>query len=221
MRRIVNQPEWQAAIEAFRIKEKEQTRQRDALNAERRRLPMMAIDKPYEFAGPGGKASLLDLFDGRPQLVLYHFMFAKSPCVGCSMVVDNLGDMTHLHARNTSFAMVSRAPYPQLAKFKERMGWTLPWYSSSGSDFNVDFGATRENGEMFYVSVFLREEDRIYRTYFTTLRGVEYLGTIWSFLDLTPMGRQELWEDSPDDVPQTPPYQWWRLHDEYNQPVSA
>lgn len=221
MNQIVSETEWQAAIEEFRRKEKEHTRRQDALNAERRRLPMVAIEKDYEFDGPEGKVSLLDLFEDRQQLILYHFMFANSPCVGCSMVVDNMGDMTHLQARNTSFAMVSRAPYPQLEAFKERMGWTLPWYSSHDSDFNVDFGATRENGEgkhgeMFYVSVFLREGDKIYRTYFTTLRGVEYLGTIWSYLDLTPMGRQELWEDSPDAVPQTPPYQWWRLHDEYD-----
>ncbi len=215
MRQIVNATEWKAALEAFRIKEKEHMRGQDALNAERRRLPMTEIDKPYQFEGADGNASLLDLFEGRRQLILYHFMFAETPCVGCSMVVDNMGHIAHLHARDTSLVLVSRAPYPMLAHFKERMGWNIPWYSSHGSDFNIDFGATREKGEMFAVSVFLRDGDKIYRTYFTTLRGVEYLGSNWSYLDLTPLGRQELWEDSPEDVTQTPPYQWWRLHGSY------
>ncbi|WP_094709609.1 DUF899 domain-containing protein [Hahella sp. CCB-MM4] len=216
MRQIVNPAEWESAIEAFRVKEKEQTRRQDKLNAERRRLPMVEIEKTYEFTGPDGRVSLLDLFEGRRQLILYHFMYAESPCTGCSMVVDNIGHIAHIQARNTSFVMVSRAPYPKLVAFKQRMGWDIPWYSSHDSDFNIDFNATRENGEMFAVSVFLREGEKIYRTYYTTLRGVEYLGSIWSYLDLTPMGRQELWEDSPEDVIQTPPYQWMRLHDGYN-----
>jgi predicted dithiol-disulfide oxidoreductase (DUF899 family) len=215
MRQIVNERAWQDALEAFRVKEKEHTRLRDLLNAERRRLPMTEIIKTYTFTGPNGKVSLLDLFDGRKQLIVYHFMFAESPCTGCSMMVDNMGHIAHIHARDTSLVLVSLAPYPKLAAFKERMGWTKPWVSSEGSDFNKNFGATRENGEMFGVSVFIRDGDKIYRTYHTTLRGAEYLGSNFSYLDLTPMGRQELWEDSPEDVPQTPPYQWWRKHDEY------
>ncbi|WP_346839717.1 DUF899 domain-containing protein [Microbulbifer sp. SAOS-129_SWC] len=215
MNRIVDTQEWQSALEAFRIKEKEHTRLRDALNAERRRLPITEVSKNYRFTGPEGQVSLLDLFEGRRQLIVYHFMFAESPCTGCSMMVDNMGHIAHIHARDTSLVLVSLAPYAKLAAFKERMGWEFPWYSSAGSDFNRDFDATRENGEMFGVSVFIRDKDTIYRSYHTTLRGAEYLGSNFSYLDLTPMGRQELWEDSPECVHQTPPYQWWHKHDEY------
>lgn len=215
MPEVVSHEEWQAAIEAFRKKEKAQMRLQDALNAERRRLPATEITKPYEFTGTGGKVSLLDLFDGRKQLIVYHFMFAESPCTGCSMMVDNMGHNAHIQARDTSRVLVSLAPIDELEKYKKRMGWTIPWYSSAGSDFNRDFGATLDNGEMFGVSVFIRDGERIYRSYFTTRRGAEYLGSNFSYLDLTPLGRQENWEDSPAGRPQTAPYQWWRLHDEY------
>ena len=187
---------------------------------------MVKIEKDYAFEGPEGKASLLDLFAGRRQLILYHFMFGPNQdegCDGCSMVVDNVGHVAHLHARDTSFALVSRAPLAKIERYKKRMGWTLPWYSSFGSDFNVDFGVSPEtpragdyqDGENFGLSVFLRDGDDIYRTYFTSRRGVEALGSTWTFLDLTPLGRQETWEDSPAGYPQTPPYQWWCRHDEY------
>lgn len=215
MNKIVSEHEWQEALEAFRVKEKAHTRARDTLTAERRRLPMTEVTKPYKFTGPDGEVDLLDLFDGRKQLLLYHFMFAESPCTGCSMMVDNMGHQAHVQARNTSRVLVSLAPYEELEAYKKRMDWTLPWYSSAGSDFNADFGATLENGEMFGLSVFLRGGDSIYRSYHTTLRGAEYLGSNFLYLDLTPMGRQEEWEDSPDYVPKTPPYQWWRKHDEY------
>ncbi|MCW8127720.1 DUF899 domain-containing protein [Microbulbifer halophilus] len=218
MTKVVSQSEWQSALDAFRIKEKEQMRRQDALNAERRRLPRVKIDKPYEFTGAGGKAGLLDMFEGRKQLITYNFMYgpdAEAPCTGCSMMVDNMGDISHLHARNTSLVLIARSPYDRLVALNERMGWKIPWYSSYQSDFNRDFGATTDNGEMFGVNVFIREGNDIYRTYYTTRRGVEYLGSIFTYLDLTPMGRQELWEDSPEEVPQTPPYQWWRKHDEY------
>lgn len=217
MNRIVDQQEWQEALNSFRIKEKEHTRVRDSLNAERRRLPITEVSKAYRFTGPDGDVSLLDLFEGRKQLIVYHFMFAESPCTGCSMMVDNMGHIAHFHARDTSLVLVSRAPYPKLEEYRKRMEWDVPWYSSEGSDFNRDFGATLENGEMFGVSVFIRDNDAIYRSYHTTLRGAEYLGSNFSYLDLTPMGRQELWEDSPEWVPQTPPYQWWRKHDEYGE----
>lgn len=215
MNKIVSEQEWQQALEAFRVKEKAHTRARDALNAERRRLPVTEVTKPYIFTGPDGEAGLIDLFDGRRQLLLYHFMFAESPCTGCSMMVDNMGHQAHVEARDTSRVLVSLAPLEKLEAYKKRMGWTMPWYSSAGSDFNKDFGATRENGEMFGLSVFIREGERIYRSYHTTVRGVEYLGSNFSYLDLTPMGRREEWEEAPEDVPQTPPYQWWRKHDEY------
>ena len=226
---VVSEAEWQRAREELLAKEKEATRERDALAAERRRLPRVKIEKEYVLEGPGGKASLADLFEGRRQLILYHFMFGPNQdvgCDGCSMVVDNVGHVAHLHARDTSFALVSRAPLAKLEPYRKRMGWTLPWYSSFDTDFNVDFGVSPEeprvgdyqDGESFGLSVFFRDGDDVYRTYFTTARGVEALGSIWTLLDLTPLGRQETWEDSPPGYPQTAPYQWWRRHDEYDAP---
>lgn len=220
--KVVSRAEWQVAREALLVKEKAATRARDALAAERRRLPMVRIDKDYVFEGPAGKASLVDIFDGRRQLILYHFMFApgvegwlSAGCDGCSMVVDQVGHLAHLHARDTSFVLVSRAPLPNIEAYRKRMGWSIPWFSSSGNDFNRDFGVTTDEGETFGLSVFLRHGDDVFRTYFTNGRGVEALGSVWTFLDLTPLGRQEEWEDSPAGRPQTPPYAWWRRHDEY------
>jgi predicted dithiol-disulfide oxidoreductase (DUF899 family) len=226
---IVSPQEWEAAREELLVKEKELTRARDALAAERRRLPRVLIQKNYAFAGPGGKVTLPDLFEGRRQLLLYHFMFGPNQemgCDGCSMFVDQIGHLAHLHARDTSFVLVSRAPIEKVAAYKERMGWAIPWVSSFGSDFNVDFGVGPEtpqagvyqDGESFGLSVFLRDGDGVFRTYFTTHRGVEALGSVWSFLDLTPLGRQEEWEDSPEGYPKTKPYEWWRRHDEYEGP---
>jgi len=219
---VVSPAEWKVARENLLAKEKEAARARDALAAERRRLPMVPIDRDYSFEGPDGRASLLDLFSQRRQLIIYHFMFApdvhgwpSAGCPGCSMFVDNVGHLAHLDARDTSFALVSRAPLAQIEPFKKRMGWAVPWYSSAGSEFNADFGVTTDEGETFGLSVFLRDGDSVFRTYFTSARGVEALGSIWTFLDLTPLGRQEAWEDSPDGWPQTPPYEWWRRHDEY------
>jgi predicted dithiol-disulfide oxidoreductase (DUF899 family) len=224
----VSETEWQAAHDALLAKEKEATRARDALAAERRRLPRMRIEKDYVFDGPEGEVRLPELFEGRTQLLLYHFMFGPNQdagCSGCSMFVDNVGHLAHLHARDTSFALVARAPIEKLAAYKERMGWTIPWVSSFKSDFNVDFGVGPEtpqegvyqDGETFGLSAFLRDGDDMYRTYFTTARGVEALESVWTLLDLTPLGRQEEWEDSPDGYPQTKPYQWWRRHDEYGE----
>ncbi|MDQ4019937.1 MAG: DUF899 domain-containing protein [Actinomycetota bacterium] len=219
---VVSRAEWQTALAALRAKEKEATRARDALAAERRRIPRVRIDKDYVFEGPEGDATLPDLFDARRQLILYHFMFAPgvdgwpdAGCDGCSMFVDQIGHLAHLHARDTSLVLVSRAPLANLERYRKRMGWTIPWFSSAGSDFNADFGVTTDEGETFGLSVFLREGDDVYRTYFTTGRGVEALGSVWTFLDLTPLGRQEDWEDSPAGYPQTAPYEWWRRHDEY------
>jgi predicted dithiol-disulfide oxidoreductase (DUF899 family) len=219
---IVTPAQWQAAHEALLAKEKAATRARDALAAERRRMPMVKVEKEYSFDGPVGKARLLDLFEGRRQLVLYHFMFApgvdgwpEAGCPGCTFFVDQVGHLAHLRARDTSFALVSLAPIDRLLAYRERMGWDVPWYSSAGTDFNRDFGLTTDQGETFGLSVFLRDGDTIYRTYFTAGRGVEALGGPWTFLDLTPYGRQETWEDSPAGWPQSAPYVWWRRHDEY------
>jgi predicted dithiol-disulfide oxidoreductase (DUF899 family) len=223
---VVSQQEWDAALASVRAKEKEQTRARDALAAERRRLPRVRIEKEYVLDGPKGQATLLDLFEGRTQLIVYHFMFGPNQevgCDGCSMFTDQVGHLAHMHARDTSFALVSRAPSDKVEAYRKRMGWTIPWYSWFGGDFGVDFGTSPEeprvgeyqDGESFGLSVFVREGDDVFRTYFTTSRGVEALGSVWTFLDLTPLGRQEEWEDSPEGYPQTKPYEWWRRHDEY------
>jgi predicted dithiol-disulfide oxidoreductase (DUF899 family) len=225
---VVSDSEWQAAHERLLAKEKAATRARDALAAERRRLPVVRIEKEYAFEGVHGTSRLVDLFDGRRQLILYHFMFAPgvdgwpdAGCPGCSMFVDQIGHLAHFHARGVSLVLVSRAPLAAIERYRERMGWAVPWFSSAGSDFNSDFGLTSERGETFGLSVFIREGDRVFRTYFTAGRGVEALGSVWTFLDLTPFGRQEKWEDSPDGWPQTAPYEWWRRHDEYPDAVRA
>jgi predicted dithiol-disulfide oxidoreductase (DUF899 family) len=218
---VVTPAEWQAVRAELLVQEKEATRALDALAAKRRRLPMVRIDKEYVFEGPDGPATLADLFDGRRQLVVYHFMLGpgEHPCEGCASFTDNIGNLAHLHARDTSMALVSRAPLAEIRALRERMGWTLPWYSSNGSDFNFDFGVSTPEGETFGLSVFLRDGDDVFRTYFTNARGVDRLRPDFNLLDLTPLGRQETWEDSPDGWPQTPPYVWWRLHDEYEDAV--
>lgn len=226
--RVVSQPEWNAALDALRVKEKAATRARDALAAERRRLPMVRIETDWAFQAPDRTVRLVDLFDGRRQLVLYHFMFGPSQdagCAGCSMFIDQLGHPAHLNARDTSFAVVSRAPIAKLEAYRKRMGWTIRWVSSFETAFSASFGLGLEqpdpskyqDGESFGLSVFLRDGDAVHRTYFTTARGVEALGPVWTFLDVTPLGRQETWEDSPEGYPQTKPYEWWRRHDEYGR----
>jgi predicted dithiol-disulfide oxidoreductase (DUF899 family) len=215
---IVSKADWQAARDDLMVKEKAAARARDALAAERRRLPMVRIDKDYVFDGASGKARLIDLFEGRRQLILVHFMFGpdwSEGCVGCSMTVDAMGHIAHLNARDTSMALVSRAPLAKLTDYRQRMGWTVPWYSSYGTDFNFDFDVTEGDKEKSAVSVFLRDGDNVYRTYVTSGRGDEMLGSVWSYLDLTPYGRQETWEESPAGWPQTAPYDWWRRHDAY------
>lgn len=219
---VVSQQEWEKAHAELMAKEKAATRARDALAAERRRQPVMLIDKEYTFDSTHGRVSLLDIFEGQPQLILYHFMFAPgvegwpdAGCPGCSMVLDQLGHQAHFRARNTTWAAVSVGPLDKIQAYRERMGWDVPWYSSAGTDFNADFGLSTPQGETFGLSTFLRDGDRVYRQYLTNGRGVEPLGSVWSYLDLTPLGRQETWEDSPEGYPQEEPYQWWRRHDEY------
>lgn len=217
MPKITTSAEWQSEIDKLRIKEKELTRAHDALNAERRQLPMVKIEKNYEFEGEDGKVSLLDLFDGRKQLIVYHFMFAPDAdagCPGCSWVTDAMSHPAHLHARDTSIVLVSRAPLEKLSAYKKRMGWDLPWVSSFGSDFNYDFNATNDDGENHVASVFLRDGEDIYRTYYTDQRGVEHLGSHWTWLDLTPYGRQEPWEVAPEGWPKGEMF-WDKRHDEY------
>ncbi len=221
--KIVGEAEWQKARDALLVKEKEATHALDALAAERRRLPMVRIEKKYLFDGPKGKLTLLDLFEGRRQLLLYHFMFAPSVrgwpdagCVGCSMVTDQFGHIEHFHARDTSFCLVSLAPLKNIEKYKKRMGWVYPWYSSEGSDFNKDLGLTTEEYEKYGLSVFIHDDKDVYRTYHTNGRGVEGLN-MWTLLDLTPLGRQEDWQDSPAGGRRSKASTWWHRHDEYGK----
>jgi len=214
---VVPQSEWEAARQELLIQEKELTRARDAMAARRRRMPWMAVENKYEFDGPRGKASLLDLFEGRQQLIVYRafyepgvFGWPEHACRGCSLGADQVGHLAHLNARNTTLAYVSRAPQKDINALKARMGWKMPWYSITDS-FDADFGVDQWHGH----NVFLRDDDRIFRTYFINNRADEAMGTVWSYLDITPFGRQETWEDSPEGYPQTPPYKWWTWHDKY------
>jgi predicted dithiol-disulfide oxidoreductase (DUF899 family) len=230
--KIASREEWLAARKDLLAKEKEVTRHHDRVSAERRRLPMVKIEKDYVFDGPEGKRSLLDLFDGRRQLIVYHFMFDPKwdeGCPGCTGYVDSLGDLTLMRERDTSMVLISRAPLPKLERYKEQKGWTLPWLSSYESDFNYDFHATidedvapveynfrdaaelaamgsKPKGEAHGLSVFFRIDDEIFHTYSSYARGVESLTDSYSLLDVTPYGRQEDWEDSPDGWPQKPTY---------------
>jgi predicted dithiol-disulfide oxidoreductase (DUF899 family) len=209
---IVSPEEWQAARDALLVKEKELMKAQDHLTAERRRLPMVPFAKPYEFDSAEGKKSLLDLFDGRPQLIVYHFMLhpgEDAGCPGCSLLVDNMPHLAHLHARDITLTVVAPATLPEIERYKTRMGWDVPWVSAHGSDFTEDCGV----GTAFGVSVFLRDGDDVYRTYFTTGRGGEAFLSSHAYLDVTPLGRQEGWEEESrgDDGPGA----WWRRHDEY------
>ena len=213
---IVSNQEWRDANAALIGEEKAHTRARDALAAKRRRQPMTELDASYAFDGPEGATTLLELFEGRRQLILYHFMFEPGgePCSGCSMFTDQVGHLAHLHARDTTFALASRAPQAEVAPFEQRMGWEMPWYTVLDPEFRPACGLT---GGGFALNVFLRDGDRVFLTYATTSRGVEALGSVWTFLDLTPLGRQEEWEETPAGRPQEPAYSWWQLHDEYAQ----
>jgi predicted dithiol-disulfide oxidoreductase (DUF899 family) len=216
---IVSRETWVAARAALLVKEKQMTRARDALNAERRRLPMVRIEKAYAFEGAGGKAGLLDLFERRRQLIVYHMMLVG--CPGCSLLVDNIGHLAHLHARDTSLAVVSRSPWPKLAAFRKRMSWRVPFYSSHDSDFNHDFHVTLGagvEGEASGISVFIRDGDSVFHTYSTYDRGTDILNGTLNYLDLTPLGRQEDWEQ-PSGRANASASGWWRLHDEYREEI--
>ena len=215
--KVVSRAEWLTARKDLLAQEKELTRRRDALSAERRRLPMVEIDKPYVFTGPDGERSLLELFDGRLQLILTHFMFDpewENGCPSCTAGTDEMSDglMEHVAIRDTTMVWVSRAPIEKLEAYKARHGWTIPWYSSYGSDFNYDFGVShrkedetstynyragpaRSRASIPGTSVFLRVDDRVFHTYSSFGRGAEWTGGSYAFLDLTALGRQEDWEE--------------------------
>jgi predicted dithiol-disulfide oxidoreductase (DUF899 family) len=229
---IVSPQEWLAARKELLAKEKELTRMRERVNADRRRLPMVRIDKPYKFEGPNGTVGPLDLFEGRQQLVMHHFMWINdidtdgtehprdTGCPSCSSAADGIGNLRQLHVRNTTLVAVTRAPYEKIAAFRERMGWTFPWYSSAGSDFNFDFHATVDarvapvqihhrteaelaaagftesmRGDYPGISAFLRVGEEVFHTYSTFGRGIEEFHYGIPYLDLTALGRQEAWEE--------------------------
>jgi predicted dithiol-disulfide oxidoreductase (DUF899 family) len=221
---IVSPQEWKAAREQLLVKEKALTHARDALAAERRRMPRMAVEKDYRFIGPDGPVGLADLFAGRRQLILYRFFFEPGVhgwpdrgCPGCSWVADQVTHPAHLNARDTTIAFVSRAPQPDIERWKARMAWDLiPWYTLT-DDFDADFDVAEWHG----TNAFFRDGDDIFRTYFVDGRGDEALGGLWGYLDITALGRQEDWEDSPEGYPQTPANVWLRRHDEYDAPAGS
>jgi predicted dithiol-disulfide oxidoreductase (DUF899 family) len=233
---IVSREAWQASRKNLLAAEKALTKQYDAVNAARRRLPMVKLEKKYEFEGPAGKATLVNLFAGRRQLIVYHFMFDPAwdkGCPGCTMLVDSLGDLSMLEKRDTTFVLISRAPLTKLEKYKQERGWNRAWFSSYGSDFNYDFHVTLDRnlvplehnyrdeaelvqrkeqepyffqGETHGLSVFFRLDETAYHTYSTYARGCESLTDAYRLLDRTPYGRQEDFEDSPTGWPQRPTY---------------
>jgi predicted dithiol-disulfide oxidoreductase (DUF899 family) len=212
---IVSPKEWEQARRELLVKEKALTRARDALAAERRRMPWTAVERDYQFEGPDGPHSLLDLFGGRRQLIVYRAFFEPGvngwpdhACIGCSLMADQVANLAHLHARDTSLVFASRAPQADIRRMTARMGWQIPWYTITDS-----FDADHDVGEWHGTNAFIRDGDRIFRTYFVNDRGDEGMGTTWGYLDITALGRQEEWEDSPEGYPQTPPYRWWRYHD--------
>lgn len=230
--KVVSEDVWTAARMALLAEEKALTQARDRVNAARRRLPMVRIDKPYVFEGPGGQVSLLELFEGRSQLIVHHFMWTydvgpdgtrhprDEACPSCTSGADGIGTLRQLHARHTTLAAVSIAPYEKIAAFRARRGYSFPWYSSAGSDFNYDFHATideriapvqvhfksveelagkfpREDlsGDWPGISVFLRLGEEVFHTYSTYGRGLEEFHNDNPYLDLTALGRQEAWEE--------------------------
>jgi predicted dithiol-disulfide oxidoreductase (DUF899 family) len=220
---IVSPAEWEEARQQLLVKEKELTRARDAMAAARRRMPWLAVEKDYTFEGLSGKVSLLDLFEGRPQLILYRAFFEPGvfgwpdhACRGCSLGADQVAHLAHLNARDTTLVFASRAPQADIARLKTRMGWQMPWYTITDS-FDADFGVDEWHGH----NVFFRDGNRIFRTYFINNRGDEAMGSTWSYLDMSPLGRQEKWEDSPEGYPQTAPYKWGNWHDEYASATST
>ncbi len=226
--RIATRDEWLAARMELLAEEKDLTRRRDAINRRRRELPMVEIEKDYVFDGPNGPARLIDVFEGRPQLIIYHFMFHPEwdeGCPSCTAGTDELsrGFLEHLRIRDTTYAMVSRAPLAKLERWKAKKGWDVPWYSSFETDFNYDFGVTIDESvapaqynyrtkaefeamgsnffeskqpfEMPGLSCFLQVDGRLYHTYSQYARGLESTGGSYYFLDLTALGRQEEWEE--------------------------
>jgi predicted dithiol-disulfide oxidoreductase (DUF899 family) len=230
---IATRDEWLAARRRLLVREREVTHLRDTVNAERRRMPMVKVDKDYVFEGPTGELRLADMFEGRPQLYVHHFMWIDAKdegCPSCTAAADlsfTADDRAMLETRGLTLACVSRAPYPSIARYRDQHGWTFPWYSSRDNDFTYDFHVTLDparapveynyksldelhadgwsddelHGDMPGASVFLRRGDDVFHTYSAYARGLDHTAVGYPFLDLTPYGRQEQWEDSPADWP--------------------
>ncbi|WP_234804170.1 DUF899 domain-containing protein [Ensifer adhaerens] len=216
--KVVAKEEWETARNALLAKEKALMKQNDVLAAERRRLPMMEVATDYRFLTADGETDLLGLFAGKRQLIIYRFFYAPDvenwpdgACSGCSMFADSVTHSEHLAARDVSLVFASTASQERIAVYKTRMGWSTPWVTLPDARFSSDFDVK----ETFGINVFVREGNHAYRSYFTNGRGVEAIGPIFTFLDLTPLGRQETWQDAPSGRPQGDPYTWWRLHDHY------
>jgi predicted dithiol-disulfide oxidoreductase (DUF899 family) len=228
--KVVSEAEWVVARKELLKKEKEFTHQRDALSAERRKLPWVKIDKGYVFHGPNGKETLADLFDGRSQLIVYHFMFGpdwEEGCPSCSFLCDHIdGTLAHLEHHDVTLLAISRAPLSKLEAYKKRMGWRFKWVSSFGSDFNFDYHVSFTEkeiaqGKIYYnyemteggeeqpgISVFYKDESGdIFHTYSSYARGGDILIGTYNYLDLTPLGRREKKGEGMD---------WVRRHDRYD-----
>lgn len=231
---VATQSEWLAKRKELLLREKELTKEYDRVSAERRRLPMVKVEKEYFFEGPEGKVSLLDLFKGNQQLIVYHFMYGpdwETGCPGCTGYANALGDLSDLVSKSIRFVMISRAPLPKLEAYKAEKGWDLAWYSSFGSDFNYDYHVTHDadvapieynymsfeelekrrgvgkvEGEDHGISVFFRMGDEVFHTYSAYARGTEDLVDSYRLMDITPFGRQQEFEDSPEGWPQKPTY---------------
>lgn len=223
---IVTPEQWEIAWQELLVEEKASMRARDALAARRRRMPWTAVAQDYVFEGPDGRVGLPDLFAGRRQLIVYRAFvdpglhgWPEHGCVGCSLMADHIPNLAHLNARDTTLVYVSRGSQADIARIKARMGWAIPWFTiiaPPGSGFDADFGVDEWHG----TNMFIRTDDGVFRTYFVKDRGDEVFVNTWNFLDVTALGRQETWEDSPAGHPQTAPYQWWRWHDDYG-PAAA
>jgi predicted dithiol-disulfide oxidoreductase (DUF899 family) len=223
---VVSQSEWDAALKDMAEHERSAATAMNDLAAARKRMPMVRVEHTYEFEGPDGRRSLLELFDGRSQLIIYRFFFEEgvagwpdAGCVGCSSFADGIPNLGLLHARDITFAMASPAPQANLRRYAERMGWTdVPWYTIRTERFSADFGVA----EWFGLNVFLRDGDEVYRTYFLQHGPmVQKIGSVWSVFSLTPYGGQGEDEDVPDGWPQAPWSFWFRRHDEFDEPAPS
>lgn len=224
---IVSAQEWESALADMLVREKESTRAHDELAAARRRMPWTPVEKVYRFDGPDGQEDLLDLFAGRRQLLVYRaFMdpglgaWPEHGCVGCSLMADHIGNLAHLNARDTTFVYVSRGSQPDITRMKARMGWEHPWYTMLPDEqgaFDVDFGVDKWHGTNAFIRWPGDDGDQVFRTYFINNRGDEAFVNTWSLLDMTAIGRQEIWEDSPAGYPQSAPYEWWCWNDAYGR----